>query len=96
MCFGTVLGFLSPLSCSRRLIRILACRRIPSPFLGYLPFYTADPHHKTRYPKEEVAYEPLGGPEQTLNHETLRNSQRSLGCRLGLGLQALPREPNTP
>ena len=32
----------------------------PTPFLGYLLFYTTDPNHRTRCPKKGVGYEPLG------------------------------------
>ena len=32
----------------------------PTPGLGYLLFYIPDPHHKTRYPKKGVGYEPTG------------------------------------
>ena len=31
----------------------------PTPFLGYLLFYTTNPNHKTRYPRKGVGYEPL-------------------------------------
>ena len=35
----------------------------PTPVLGYIHFYIADPNHGTRYPKKGVRYEPLGRVE---------------------------------
>ena len=42
----------------------------PTPFLGYLLFYTTDPNHKTMYPKKGLGYEPLGTVRQTADDRT--------------------------
>ena len=60
-----VFGCFSPVRCRccmLSLSTILPVGSYPTPFLGYLLFYIADPDHKIRirYPRKGVGYEPLG------------------------------------
>ena len=64
----------------------------PTPVLGYLIFYIADPNHKTRYPKKGVGYEPLGKawrlvPEMSFSFVRLNKTLDARGLREVIGLR---------
>ena len=59
----------------------------PTPFLGRLLFKTADPNHRTRYPKKGIGYEPLGRATDLTTSagsaEPLQTSKRATLFRVG-------------
>ena len=66
-CIQGVSLLLQHLSCSPiDSISNPTCRLIPYPCFRVSTFLHTDPHHRARYPKDGVGYEPLGTPQPSL------------------------------